>query len=184
MEIRINLSSKPYLNRQSVRLWLLVVCAVTALLLILNLVFAYQNIRQLGRLDSRMQELAGQVSGPSGTASGYSAEKLAALRSEIARDNDIVAADQFRWTRLLGRFEELLPAEVSIRSIQPDFKDRSVQLSCVARDVTAMTQFVDQLLHSEDLNQAYLLRHGDVESKAAGMASIQTGFSLVIREAF
>lgn len=184
MEIRINLSSKPYLNRRNVRLWLLVACAVTVLLLVLNLVFAYQNIRHLARLDSRMEEMAGQVSGQSISASGYTAEKLAALKNEIARDNEIVAADQFRWTRLLGRFEELLPAEVSIRSIQPDFKDRSVQLSCVARDVTAMTQFVDLLLRSEDLNQAYLLRHGDVESSVAGMPAIQTGFSLVIREAF
>lgn len=184
MEIRINLSSKPYLNRHSVRLWLLASSAVLALVLVLNGFYAYQNVRQLQRLDSHLEEIVGASSGPSSSASGYSAEKFAALKSEIAQDNEIVAADQFRWTALLGRFEELLPADVSIRSIQPDFRERSLQLSCVARDVSAMTEFVDQLLSSGDLSQAYLQRHGDVESSVPGQMPTQVGFSLIIREAF
>ena len=183
MEIKLNLASKPYLNRQSVRLWLLIACAFMALLLALSCFYGYQNWRQLRLLESRFQELGGQVSAVQGASTGYTPEKYAAIKSEIALENEIVAADQFRWTALLGRFEELLPADVSIRTIQPDFKEHSVQLACVAHDVSAMTRFVDHLLTSKDLSQAYLQRHGEIASGVGGK-QVQVGFSLIIREAF
>jgi hypothetical protein len=59
-----------------------------------------------------------------------------------------------------------------------------VQLTGIARDVSAMTRFVDNLLTSEDLNQAYLQRHGEVKSDPGGISQFHVGFSLVIREAF
>ena len=184
MEIKLNLASKPYLNRQGVRLWLLFTCVFMLLLLILNCSYAYQNWRQLSLLESRFLELGGQVSGVQGAPTGYTPAKYAAVKDEVALENEIVAADQFRWTALLSRFEELLPAEVSIRNIQPNFKEHSVQLACLASDVSAMTRFVDSLLTSEDLNQAYLQRHGEVESTIGGRKQQQLSFSLVIREAF
>ncbi len=184
LEIKLNLASKPYLNRQSVRLWLLLTCALMLLLLILNCSYGYQNWRQLRLLDSRFQELAGQVSGVQGASTDYTPEKFATVISEISLGNAIVAADQFHWTNLLSRFEELLPADVSIRSIQPDFNKQSLKLTCVARDVSAMTRFVDNLLTSEDLSQAYLQRHGEIESDLGGRKMVQVGFSLVVREAF
>ena len=184
MEIKLNLSSKPYLNRQSVRLWLLLSCVFMLLLLILNCSYAYQNWRQLSLLESRFLALGAQVSDAQGAPTGYTPEKHTTVKDEVALVNEIVAADQFRWTALLSRFEELLPAEVSIRNIQPNFSEHSVQLACLASDVSAMTRFVDNLLTSEDLNQAYLQRHGEVESAVGGRKMQQVGFSLVIREAF
>lgn len=184
MEIKLNLASKPYLNRQRIRLWLLLGCMFMALLLVLNCSYGSQNWRQLRLLESRLMELGESLPGVQGTTADYTPEKYAAVRSEVALENEIIAADQFRWTLLLGRFEELLPDDVSIRSIQPDFKGQSVQLACVARDVSAMTRFVDNLLTSEDLKHTYLQRHGDVESELNGRKIVQVGFSLVIREAF
>lgn len=177
MKIKLNLASKPYLYRQSVRLWLLLACSILLLLLVINGYYGYQNYRQLSLLESRFLELAGQASGVQRTPAGYTLENYAIVRAEVTLANEIVAADQFRWTALLSRFEELVPADVSIRTIQPNFSERSVRLACIARDVSAMTRFVDNLLTSEDLNQAYLQRHSEVESG-------QVGFSLVIREAF
>ena len=184
MEIKLNLASKPYLNRQNVRLWLLIACAFRALLLVLNCIYGYQNYRQLSSLESRFQELDEQVSGVPGAPTSYTPEKYAVVKGEVALANEIAAADQFRWTLLLSRFEELVPADISIRTIQPNFKERSVQLACIARDVSAMTQFVDNLLTSQDLNQAYLQRHGDIESDVGGRKQVLVGFSLMIREAF
>lgn len=184
MEINLNLASKPYLNRQSVRLWLLLTCAFMLLLLVINCSYGYQGWRQLRLLDERFQELEAQASDGQGAATDYTPEKYAMIMSEVALGNEIVAADQFHWTALLGRFEELLPDDVSIQSIQPDFKQRSVQLACLGRDISAMTRFIDNLLTSEDLNQAYLQRHGEVESDLGGRQQVQVGFSVVIREAF
>jgi hypothetical protein len=184
MEIKLNLASKPYLNRQRIRLWLLLACSFMLLLLVSNGYYGFQNFRQLRLLESRFLELAGQASGVLGTPEGYTPESYAVVRDEVMLANEIVAADQFRWTVLLSRFEALVPADVSIRTIQPDFKARSVQLTGIARDVSAMTRFVDNLLTSEDLNQAYLQRHGEVKSDPGGISQFHVGFSLVIREAF
>ena len=183
MKIKLNLASKPYLNRQSVRLWLLLACSFMLLLLVLNGYYGYQNFQQLRLLESRFLALDGQVSTVQGVPSGYTPEGYADVGDKIVLANEIVAADQFRWTVLLSRFEELVPDDVSIRTIQPNFKERSVQLAGVALDVSAMARFVDNLLLSEDLNQAYLQRHGEVKS-GQGDSQLYVGFSLVIREAF
>ena len=184
MEIKLNLSSKPYLNRQRIRLWLLLSCVFMALVLALNCSYGYQNWRQLRLLESRSLELREMASGVPGATTDYSPEEYAAIKGEVALENEIIAADQFRWTILLSRFEELLPVDVSIRSIQPDFNGHSVQLACLASDVSAMTRFVDNLLTSEDLNQAYLQSHGEVTSALDGRELVQVSFSLTIREAF
>ncbi len=184
MEIKLNLASKPYLNRQAVRLWLLLACTLLVLVLLLNCLYGFQNYRQMRLLEGRLQDMEGQISGVQNGATGYTPERYAVVRSEVDLANDIIASDQFRWTRLLSRFEELVPVDVSLRTIQPDFTSHSLQISGNARDVTAMTQFIDNLLASDDLNQAYLKSHGEVESKQGDMVQIQIGFSLVIREAF
>jgi Tfp pilus assembly protein PilN len=184
MEIKLNLASKPYLNRQNVRLWLLLLSALMVLLLLLNGSYGYRNYRQLELLDTRFQELNDQVSGIQGASADYSPEKLVSVKAEVELVNEIIDADQFRWTNLLSRFESVLPADVSIQSIQPNFKGRSVQLSGVARDLSALTEFVDNLLTSEDFNQAFLQNHGEVKNEQKGGGQVMTGFSIVIREAF
>lgn len=184
MEIKLNLASKPYLNRQRLRFWLLLVCALLSGLLTINGIYAYRGYQQLERLADRSQELERQASGVQAVSVEYSQDKHDDVRLQVAKANDIVAADQFHWTSLLNRFEELLPSEVSIRSIQPNFKEHSLQLACVASDVTAMARFVDNLLSSEDLNQTFLQQHGESAAGKAGINKVQISFSLLIREAF
>ncbi len=184
MKIKLNLASKPYLNRQSIRLWLSLACSFMLLLLVINGYYGYQDFRQLRLLESRFLELERQASTVQGLPSGYTAEKYAVIKEEIIQVNEIIAEDQFRWTALLSRFEELVPDDVSIRTIQPSFKERSVRVDGIARDVSAMTRFVDNLLTSEDLSQTYLQRHSEVKSAPGGLSQPHIGFSLVIREAF
>lgn len=184
MEIKLNLASKPYLNRQRIRFWLLLGCVFFALLLVLNGYYASQCWKQSRLLDDRFVELRAQMPGVQGVTAAYTPETYAEVKSEVALGNEIIAADQFRWTSLLTRFEELLPVDVSIRTIQPDFGMQSVRLSCVALDVSAMTRFVDNLLTSEDLSQAYLQQHGEIKVKVGADMQEQIGFSLIIREAF
>ena len=184
MEIKLNLASKPYLNRQIVRRWILFACSILVFFLISNFYYLYQNYRQLGLLENLQAELETQVSSVPGAPASYTLTNHAAVREQIVLANEIVSADHFRWTQLLSRFEELVPADVSLLSIRPDFKGRSVQLACVARDVPAMTAFVDNLLGSEDLNQAYLLNHVEVETQSNGRSQVMINFSLQIQEAF
>ncbi len=185
MEIRLNLASKPYLNRKDIRLWLLVACGFLLLLLAINSYYGYQNYRELSLLESRFLELNAQLSGIKGIPEDYSTKSYAETMVEVAATNDIIAADQFHWTALLTRLEELLPNDVSVLNVQPNFQGRSLQLTAVARDVPAMTAFLDNLLVSEDFSQAYLSRHNETETKQpSGPSQSSVSFSLEIREAF
>ena len=184
MEIRLNLASKPYLNRKSIRLWLNSSCVFLMLLFLINCYYGYQNYRQLNLLESRFAELNTQLSGIQGSPVYFTAENYAKIMADVAATNQIIDADQFHWTSLLSRLEELLPDDVSVRTVQPQFNERSLQLTAVARDVSAMTAFLDNLLESEDFNQAYLSRHSE-NAATTGRGGLNTvGFSLEIRRAF
>jgi len=185
MELRLNLARKPYLNRKRARFWLLLACGLLGILLALNLSYAYQNYQQMQVLDERFRELDAQVVSVQGAPDDFSPAAHAAVLADVALANLIIEGDQFRWTRLLDRLETLLPAEVIIQSLQPDFEKRSLQVSATARDVAAMSEFIDNLLQSTDLSQAFLMTHAAIDNQQTdGAGAKLVGFSLQIREAF
>jgi hypothetical protein len=186
MQFQLNLASKPYLDRRSVSLWLLIIGGFLLFLLVSNLTYAYQNYRQYQAFEQYLSELESRFSGGGETGiASYTPEEYLAVSKRIGLLNSIVEADQFRWTGLLGRLEELLPDEVSIRSIHPDFKNRSLQISAIGRDVADMTAFLDALLESPDLFHVYLQGQTEGEMQAAaGRSKSIVSFSLTIREAF
>jgi Tfp pilus assembly protein PilN len=184
MEIKLNLASRPYLNRQKTRLWLVVIGVILGLFLVLNLLSTYRSYQKLQLMNARFADLDRQVAGLRDEDTGYTPEKYMAVRAEVAAVNQIIDSDQFRWTALLSKFEELTPKDVSLNMIQPNYREHSLQISGLARTVSAMTRFVDRLLASEDFSQVYLQRHGEVEVEERGRKQSLTGFSIVIQEAF
>jgi Tfp pilus assembly protein PilN len=182
MELRLNLASRVYLDRRSVQRWLLLVGGLLVLLLATSLLYAYRNFEQLRLVDSRLAELDANLTAQRGTATTtFTPESFARVMGEVGAANQIIDADQFRWTVLLGKFEELLPADVAIRSLQPNYRDRSLQITAVARDTAAMAGLLDALLASADMQQAFLLNQSTSE-QPDGEAIVQ--FSIVIWEAF
>jgi len=182
MEFRLNLASRVYLDRRSVQRWLLLVGGLLTLLLASSLLYAYRNFEQLRLVDSRLAEIDARLTAQRGRVTiAYTPENFARVMGEIGAANQIIAADQFRWTVLLGRFEKLLPDDVAIRALQPNYKDRSLQITAVARDTAAMTGLLDALLASADMKQAFLLKQASSEQPDGELV---VEFSVVIREAF
>jgi hypothetical protein len=182
MEFRLNLASRAYLDRRSVQRWLLLVGALLALLLATSLLYAYRNVQQLRLVDSRLAEIEARLISQRGhTNTTYTPENFARVMGEIGAANQIIDADQFRWTALLGRLEELLPDDVAIRDLHPNYRDGSLQIKAIARDTEAMTRLLDALLATADMKEAYLLTQAAGE-QSNGEAVIE--FSIVIREAF
>ena len=70
---------------------------------------------------------------------------------------------------------------MAVRSLTPNYRDRSLQVSAAAIDVKAMTEFLDNLLSSSDLKQAYLLSQSPVQQQES---EVGVQFTLVIKEAF
>jgi type IV pilus assembly protein PilN len=182
MHFRLNLASRVYLDRRSVQRWLLLTGGLLMLLLAVNLLYTYRYVQQLLVIDGRLAEIDDKLAARRGTTTtAYTPENFARVKGQIGAANQIIDADQFRWTALLGRFEALLPEEVAIRSLQPNYRDRTLQVTAVARDTAAMTAFLDELLGSEDMRQAFLLNHALTEQPDGGTL---VAFSIVVREAF
>jgi Tfp pilus assembly protein PilN len=186
MQIRLNLATSPYFNRRTVRFCLLAIGFFLILILALNLVYAYQNYRQYQQVGLHLSELDKRLSEAQGFGSEeFTAESYALAVEQVAELNRILEVDQFRWTGLLSRLEKLVPDSVRINSIQPDFKNRSLQIVAVSRDVQGMTDLLDALLASPDMNQVFLQRHQEVEMREGGSpGGRDVGFSLKIEEAF
>lgn len=182
MHFRLNLASRVYLDRRSVRRWLLLIGGLLAVLLAANLFYGIRHARQLRLVDERLAEIDSKLMAQRGVeATAYTPESLARVKAQIGAANQMIDSDQFRWTALLGRFEALLPEDVAIRSLQPDYRDRSLQVTAVARDTAAMTALLDALLDSDDMKQAFLLNQSQAELPD-GETVVQ--FSVVIKEAF
>ena len=182
MHFRLNLASRTYLDRRSTQRWLLLIMGLLATLLAVNLLYSWRNLQQMRQVNSRLMEIEGKVAAQrSNTATSYTPEEFNRVMAEISSANKMIDADQFRWSRLLGKFEELLPDEVAIRSLKPNYKDRSLQIAAVARDTAAMTELLDTLLTSADMSQVYLLNQ-TLADQPDGETVVS--FSIVIREAF
>ncbi|MCM2264510.1 MAG: PilN domain-containing protein [Desulfuromonadales bacterium] len=181
MHFRLNLASRTYLDRRSVRRWLLLVGGLLVLLLAVNLLYAWRNLQQLRQVDGRLTEIEGKLASQRGSTAIYTPESFARVMREIAAANKMIDADQFRWSGLLGRLEELLPDDVAIRTLTPNYKERSLQITAVARDTAAMTELLDVLLTSTDMSQVYLLNQASSEQPDGELV---VSFSIVIREAF
>lgn len=182
MHFRLNLASRTYLDRRSTQRWLLLIIGLLGVLLTVNLLYSWRNVQQMRQVNSRLMEIEGKVVAQrSSTATTYTPEEFKRVMAEISSANKMIDADQFRWSTLLGKFEDLLPDRVAIRSLKPNYKDRSLQIAAVAKDTAAMTELLDTLLTSADMSQVYLLNQA-LADQPDGETVVS--FSIVIREAF
>ena len=182
MELRINLAKRPYLNRRTTWRWLLLVSLGLLIVLGGTLYHGLTNYRQLEVVGDRVHELNQQLADLQGVDEAYSPEAAARVRQQISIANQILVADQFQWTALLNRLEELLPDDASIVSIEPDFKSKALEITALAKETAAMMLFLDRLLASEDFSQVYLLNQAEIERE--GQAEKHVRFSLTIEKAY
>jgi type IV pilus assembly protein PilN len=182
MHFRLNLASRVYLDRRSVRRWLLFCGGLLALVLAVNLLYTFRNLQQLRQVNGHLAEIENKLASRRGsTSTKYTPESFTRVMAKIGEANKIIEADQFRWSVLLSRLEELLPEGVAIQTLTPDFKERSLEINAVARDIAAMTALLDTLLTSSDMKQVHLLDQ-DWDEPANGEPVVS--FSIVILEAF
>jgi len=147
MKFTLNLASHAYVNRKALYLFYGLVGGLLVLILLINLTTMYGLQRARVDTTQKISELQSRAGADSDMA-GYSPRALAELRQSIAVANELLQRDSFRWTELLDRLETLVPSRVRIRSIGPDYKKKSIAISCEAKDLTSMNRFIDKLNQS------------------------------------
>jgi Tfp pilus assembly protein PilN len=140
--------------------------------------------QQQGQVEARLQELR-QVRAGQQPVVETDPKALLSLRQEVALANDILARDSFRWTVMLDRLEEVVQDGITIRSLQPDYREGSLRLSAAARGLPQLSGFLDGLLASGYFTDVYLLDQASTKVKdATGVERPATTFSLLLKGAF
>lgn len=161
MRSRLNLASQTYVNRRALYLFYAVSTAVVLLLLLTQFRYLTQLQKQENLLNQRIGELNQQLGISTDSAAGYSEDEFNQLLEQIDFSNKLIVKDSFQWTGLLGQFETVVPADVRITDIRPDFKTSMLNLTAQARTVADLRLFIDRLNDSEDFSEVLLLSQGD-----------------------
>lgn len=157
MKLTINLSTRTYLNRRALFGWYGFIGFCLLVLLGFYFWSVYLGYSQKRILESRLGEISQKIEELKTTDVDYSVAKAKALEQKIQQANGLLLRDSFRWTTLLGRLEEVVPEGAGVQSITPDFKDKSLRLVGLTRDVATLRSFIDSLLASTYFSDVYLL---------------------------
>lgn len=185
MKLTLNLASRTYLNRRALTTFYWVLIAALVALLAFNLLFFYRSQVQAQQIRAHLEELDRDLVKGQGEAQTFNQTAYEELLASVEAANGIIAKDSFRWSELLGRLEELVPAGVALRAIQPDFKAGSLTLQGVAEDIPQLRTFLDQLVADERLGDATLLQQARTLVKdPSGAESEVVAFSIAVKGAF
>jgi hypothetical protein len=184
MKLTLNLADRSYVHKRSLHLFYAVTLVAMAICSAVQGGLALRLHRQEQQVEARLQALQ-QAKASQQPVAQLSPKALQALRQEVALANDILARDSFRWTVMLDRLEEVVQDGITIRSLQPDYREGSLRLAASARGLPQLGTFLDQLLASGFFSDVYLLDQATAKVKdSAGAERTAITFSLQLKGAF
>lgn len=149
--LRTNLSTRPFYNERAVQ-------AALGLLAVLALVFTLFNVVQIIRLSAAQSQLGASAADAEREAQRLRGEaakfrtqidpKELASVSQAAREaNAIIDRRAFSWIELLSHFEETLPDDVRVITVQPRVENNRiiVGVAAEARRVEDLDAFIEAL---------------------------------------
>ncbi|MEJ2200622.1 MAG: PilN domain-containing protein, partial [Desulfuromonadaceae bacterium] len=145
MKLTLNLASRSYLNRRALRFFYLLAIGMLLLLGAFNLYGYMQGRDRIAQLTVRLAELDRTRQNPEVRTRKMTPQEQEQLNAEVEFANQILRMDAFRWTELLDRLEQVVPEQVSVRGIRPDFGEGSLSLNGYARSVDDLRRFLDNL---------------------------------------
>ena len=186
MTLQLNLASHTYVNRRGLYAFYGISTGLLLLLLVFNISSVWRLRQHRLQVQSHLAELERKLGRerPADAAEASPAE-MERERQEVAFANEILARDGFRWTALLNRLEGVAIDGISIRSLQPNFKENSLKLSGVAAGLQQMRKFIDRLLAAPAFSEVYLLSQDTTTVKDnLGSEHQAIAFSLVLKGVF
>ena len=77
----------------------------------------------------------------------------------IRQANDVLHQIALPWERLFHAVESSMGPEVTLLSMEPDVEKHTVNISCEAKDIGAMLNFIKRLKERQELGSVYLQSH-------------------------
>ncbi len=186
MKLNLNLASRTYVNRRALLAFYGALSGLLALLLAVNVVFFFRDMAHGRRVKAHLAELDQELGAQLAEAGPEAPpEELKDLRSEIEFANGVLERDSFRWTALLDHLEEVSFEGVTIQTIQPEFKDKTLKLGGQAKGVGELRTFLDRAIASPHFREVYLLDQRTQEvTDTLGRKRQAVSFNILLKGVF
>jgi hypothetical protein len=101
---------------------------------------------------------------------------------DIRFANTILEKRRFHWTDFLDQLESLAAEKIKIRSIQPNFKDRAVKLSGLAKNLSDLQEFLEKLSAKASFSDYFLLEQAQKTIKEkSGLSRNVVTFTVLVK---
>lgn len=181
MKLTLNLATRNYIDRRKAYLAYGVVLAIVGLVLAFNVISVLQTQTRMKTVRGHLEEIGvDSVDEPK-----VDPAEVERLRRRIVFANDVLDRENFRWTRLLDNLEEVVRRGITVESLRPDYREGSLRVTALARDLEDLRSFISRVQSSPHFRTVYLYeqRSMDVEIPGGGKKKA-IGFTLQLKGAF
>lgn len=153
--LHLNLASKPYRDYRPVYAVVVVASLVIAFLMLNNIDTYYRYVRETRTTRGEIARVEGQIEQERRRAEQTAAQMRGIDLVKLSRQTKFVnmqlAERAFSWSELLERLEEVVPSDVRILSIAPNFNENgmvTLALTGEAKAADGMTVLLTRLQRS------------------------------------
>ena len=147
--IRTNLSTRPFYNARAVHALLVLLSAIVLAITAYNVVQLFSltsSQRTLGaKAEASEREAARLRADAVQTLARVDQKELAVVDKAARESKSIIDQRVFSWTDLLSHFEETLPADVRITSVQQQAGRQMVVIKAEGRTIDDLNTFIEAL---------------------------------------
>jgi Tfp pilus assembly protein PilN len=152
---KLNLSSKPFRNRNLPYIFALLLLAIAAGGLMLSLVRLKNNREAVASTDRSISEMRGEVARLKGEGDKVQKELSPEQKAILVAAHKLVSNRKFGWSRLFADLENVLPGSVSASriSVQNVFQDgdrikAELEFGVLSRDYPAVMEMIQKMNNS------------------------------------
>ncbi len=156
MKFKLNLATKIYINRRSLYFGYGTAIGFLLLILCLNVMNCTRLQGHIGQLEEYLKAFPESEALAKGGLKNVS-PSLAKVIEDIRFANGILEKRRFHWTHFLDQLENLATEKIKIRSIQPNFGNKTVKLSGLAKDLQDLQKFLENLSAKAAFEDYFLL---------------------------
>ncbi|MBI1821835.1 MAG: PilN domain-containing protein [Nitrospirae bacterium] len=157
MKFTINYSQYPYRAKQTLKWILLVFSLITAGVVYFTIVQVKLNRAEVLRYKTSIGRLNLEIEKQLSLDQGQQLLDLKKLDKKVKMANELILKKSFSWTEFLNDLEKAIPANISIKKIEPRFLDHSVNLSGESLTLKDLTRLILSLEEKPEFSNVFLL---------------------------
>lgn len=161
MQFKTNLATRTYINRKKLNIALAAALVVLVFLMLVQAGILAYNAGEISKLDATQAAAEPRQHKRAQTFTDKDYEKLLA---EIKFANGIIERKTFDWIGLLNRLEGVVPAGLTLTSVEPKSADRTLNLSGISLNLKNIRKLMENLEESDFFSEVYLHKHAESSS--------------------